>query len=267
MPHILGNLCAETLIECRVNFTDMPLVLFGIYQYIICLIGIINISGIFNNYNQLVAKLRTSRSQTQPRMKQSLNGCSTESMSFHRIPVDVDIDRRFSGIASGAFSAFRRPSREAFDGGERDTVEPRAPADDDGCRSVRAARRRYVNRRQRRLGLRCVEAMAMTCYQAVMAAPAAGRGMTVMMMPEDDPREGHGSLMMLRGAVRVMRLRDHVVTRGWCVCGARMVMTAGRRVGLELPHPTPIPATPTPTPTPASEPAGNKEDGEEPHIT
>ncbi|KYM85214.1 hypothetical protein ALC53_05003 [Atta colombica] len=138
MPHILGNLCAKTLIECGINFTDisknsistMPLVLFEIYQYIIFLIGIINISGIFNNYNQLVAKLRTSR-------KQSLNGCSTESMSFHRIPVDMDIDRRFSGIASG----------------------------------------------------------------------------------------------------------------------------------LELPHPTPIPATPTPTPTPASEPAGNKEDGEEPHIT
>lgn len=70
-------------------------------------------------------------------------------MSFHRIPVDVDIDRRFSRITSvlfeasrrvfsGAFGAFRRPSREAFDVGERDTVEPRAPADDDGCRSVRA---------------------------------------------------------------------------------------------------------------------------------
>lgn len=95
-------------------------------------------------------------------------------------------------------------------------------------------RRRHVNRRQRRLGLRCVEAMAVTCYQAVMAAPAAGRGMTVMMMPEDDPREGHGSLMMLRRAVRVMRLRDHVVTRGWCVRGARMVMTAGCRVVIRI---------------------------------
>lgn len=97
------------------------------------------------------------------------------------------------------------------------------------------ARRRHVNRRQRRLRLRRVEAMAaVTCYQAAMAAPvaatAAGRGVAVMMVPEDDPREGHGSLMMLRGAVRVMRLRDHVVTRGWCVRGARMVVTAGRRV-------------------------------------
>ncbi|TGZ52843.1 hypothetical protein DBV15_05173 [Temnothorax longispinosus] len=35
--------------------------------------------------------------------RQSLNGCSTESMSFHRIPVDVDIDRRFSGITSVLF--------------------------------------------------------------------------------------------------------------------------------------------------------------------
>jgi len=50
------------------------------------------------------------------------------------------------------------------------------------------------------------------------------------MVPEDDPRESHGSLMMFRGAVRVMRLRYHVVTRGWCVRGARMVVTAGRRV-------------------------------------
>ncbi|KYQ54622.1 hypothetical protein ALC60_06538 [Trachymyrmex zeteki] len=120
MPHILGNLCAETLIECRVNFTNLSKTqIIKIVIVRIFLISIINIvSGIFNK-------------------KQSLYGCSTESMSFHRIPVDVDIDRRFSGIASG----------------------------------------------------------------------------------------------------------------------------------LELPHPTPIPATPTPTPTPASEPAGNKEDGEEPHIT
>lgn len=97
------------------------------------------------------------------------------------------------------------------------------------------ARRRHVNRRQRRLRLRRVEAMAaVTCYQAAMAAPvaatAAGRGVAMMMVPEDDPREGHGSLMMLRGAVRVMRLRDHVVARRWCVRGARMVVTAGRRV-------------------------------------
>lgn len=55
-----------------------------------------------------------------------------------------------------------------------------------------------------------------------------------MMMPEDDPREGHGSLMMLRRTVRVMRLRDHVVTRGWCMRGARMVMTAGRRVVIRV---------------------------------
>lgn len=50
------------------------------------------------------------------------------------------------------------------------------------------------------------------------------------MVPEDDPREGHGSLMMFRGAVRVMRLRYHVVTRGWCVRGARMMVTAGCRM-------------------------------------
>lgn len=55
-----------------------------------------------------------------------------------------------------------------------------------------------------------------------------------MMMPEDDPREGHGSLMMLRGAVRVMRLCDHVMTRGWCVCGTRMMMTTGRRVMIRV---------------------------------
>ena len=181
-------------------------------------------------------------------------------MSFHRIPVDVDIDRRFSGIASvfirGVSTGFSL-GRSVRSGGQavRRLMEEsgillshvrqlmmvaagvcvRMCVWMDYSRGGRySARRRYVNRRQRRLGLRCVEAMAMTCYQAVMAAPAAGRGMTVMMMPEDDPREGHGSLMMLRGAVRVMRLRDHVVTRGWCVCGARMVMTAGRRVVIRV---------------------------------
>jgi len=35
------------------------------------------------------------------------------------------------------------------------------------------ARRRHVNRRQRRLRLRRVEAMAMTHYQAAMATPVA----------------------------------------------------------------------------------------------
>lgn len=103
-------------------------------------------------------------------------------------------------------------------------------------RNVARRRRRHVNRRQRSLRLRCVKAMtaAVTCYQAAMAAPvaatAAGRGVAVMMVPEDDPREGHGSLMMLRGTVGVMRLRNHVVTRGWRVRGARMMMTAGRMV-------------------------------------
>lgn len=188
-----------------------------------------------------------------------MNGCSTESMSFHRIPVDMDIDRRFSGIASvysrhlDGFSL----GRSVHSGGQavRRLMEEsgillshvrqlmmmaagvcvRMCVWMDYGRGRRySARRRYVNWRQRCLGLRCVEAMAMTCYQAVMAAPAAGRGMTVMMMPEDDPREGHGSLMMLRRAVRVMRLRDHVVTRGWCVCGARMVMTAGRRMVIRI---------------------------------
>lgn len=61
---------------------------------------------------------------------------------------------------------------------------------------------------------------------APVVTTAIGRGVAVMMMPEDDPREGHGSLMMFRRAVRVMRLRNHVVTRRWCVRGARMVVTA-----------------------------------------
>lgn len=65
---------------------------------------------------------------------------------------------------------------------------------------------------------------------APVAATAAGRGVAVMMVPEDDPREGHGSLMMFRGAVGVMRLRDHVVTRGWRMRGARMMVTTGRVV-------------------------------------
>lgn len=56
----------------------------------------------------------------------------------------------------------------------------------------------------------------------------------MMMMAEDDPREGHGSLMMLRGTIRVVRLRDHVVTRGWRMCGARMVVTTGRRVMIRV---------------------------------
>lgn len=49
-------------------------------------------------------------------------------------------------------------------------------------------------------------------------------------MAEDDPREGHGSLMMLRGTICVVRLRDHVMTRGWRMRGARMVVATGRRV-------------------------------------
>lgn len=56
----------------------------------------------------------------------------------------------------------------------------------------------------------------------------------MMMMAEDDPREGHGSLMMLRGTVCVVRLRDHVVTRGWRMCGARMVVATGRRVMIRV---------------------------------
>lgn len=58
--------------------------------------------------------------------------------------------------------------------------------------------------------------------------------MAMMMMAEDDPREGHGSLMMLRGTVCVVRLRDHVVTRGWRMCGARMVVATGRRVMIRV---------------------------------
>lgn len=63
--------------------------------------------------------------------------------------MDMDIDRRYYRIAavlreasqwifSGVSGAFRRPSREAFDVGAQDTAVPRAPADDGGCRSVRA---------------------------------------------------------------------------------------------------------------------------------
>lgn len=56
----------------------------------------------------------------------------------------------------------------------------------------------------------------------------------MMMMAEDDPREGHGSLMMLRGTVRVVRLRDHVVTRGWRMRRVRMVVVTGRRVMIRV---------------------------------
>lgn len=103
---------------------------------------------------------------------------------------------------------------------------------DHGRGGRHGSRRRRVSRRQRCLGLRRVEAMAVTCYQAAMAASvtatAAGRGVAMMVMPEDDPREGYGSLMMFRGAIRMMRLRNHVVTRGWCVCSIWVVMTTGR---------------------------------------
>lgn len=81
---------------------------------------------------------------------------------------------------------------------------------------------------------------AVTCYEAAMTAPVAtaavGRGgvAMMMMMPEDNPREGHGSLMMLRRAIRVMRLRNHVVTRGWRVRGTRMVVTACRCVMIRV---------------------------------
>jgi len=67
-----------------------------------------------------------------------------------------------------------------------------------------------------------------------VATTVAGRGMAMMMVPEDDPRESHGSLMMFCGAIRVMRLRDHVVTRRWCVRGARMVMTTGCRMVIRI---------------------------------
>lgn len=56
------------------------------------------------------------------------------------------------------------------------------------------------------------------------------RAVIRVWMAEDDPREGHGSLMMLRGTICVVRLRDHVMTRGWRMRGARMMVTTGRRV-------------------------------------
>lgn len=115
-----------------------------------------------------------------------------------------------------------------------------------GCDGARAAGR--VSR-QRRLRLRRVKRVAVACDQARVAGtsgPSPGRSpspspytavrgaVAVRMMAEDDPREGHGSLMMLRGTVRVVRLRDHVVARGWRVTGVRMMMTAGRRVVIRV---------------------------------
>ena len=114
--------------------------------------------------------------------------------------------------------------------------------------------------RQRRLRLRRVKRVAVTCNKVRVASgmadtvsspgsgpgpssspgPSTVRGATVrravivMMMAENDPREGHGSLMMLRGTVRVVRLRDHVVTRGWRMCGTRMMMTTGSRVMIRI---------------------------------
>lgn len=110
--------------------------------------------------------------------------------------------------------------------------------------------------RQRRLRLGRVKRMAVTCNQARVAAvgvagtvsasrhgrcsgPVPGpttvrRALVLMMMAKDDPREGHGSLMMLRGTVRVVRLRDHVVTRGWRMRGTLMVVTSGRRVVIRV---------------------------------
>lgn len=116
--------------------------------------------------------------------------------------------------------------------------------------------------RQRRLRLRRVKRVAVTCNKVRVATGMADtvssagsgsgsstststststvsgatvrRAVIVMMMAEDDPRESHGSLMMLRGTVCVVRLRDHVVTRGWRVCGARMMMTAGSRVMIRI---------------------------------
>lgn len=102
--------------------------------------------------------------------------------------------------------------------------------------------------RQRRLRLRRVKRMAVTRNQARVAVATSGTGtgtgpspgaavrgaVAVMMMAEDDPREGHGSLMMLRGTVRVVRLRDHVVTRRRRMRGARMVVATGRRVVIRV---------------------------------
>ena len=90
--------------------------------------------------------------------------------------------------------------------------------------------------------------VAVTCNQARVAVgmgsgvpspcPCPGpsscatvcRAVIRVWMAEDDPREGHGSLMMLRGTICVVRLRDHVMTRGWRMRGARMVVATGRRV-------------------------------------
>lgn len=78
--------------------------------------------------------------------------------------------------------------------------------------------------------------------QARVPVPVPGTGPTgvtvvctvLMRMAKDDPREGHGSLMMLSRTVRVVRLRDHVVARGLRVTSARMMMTTGGRVMISV---------------------------------
>lgn len=57
-----------------------------------------------------------------------------------------------------------------------------------------------MRQRCRQLSLARVEAMAMTCYEA-MAATVDGRGMAVRVVPKADPREYHGSLMMFRRTI------------------------------------------------------------------
>lgn len=82
--------------------------------------------------------------------------------------------------------------------------------------------RRGAGMWQRRL-LRSVEVMAVTCDQA-MAAPMDGRVMARGVVAKNDPREGHGSLMMLDWPICMMRLTNNMVTR-WGVCTARMMVT------------------------------------------
>lgn len=66
------------------------------------------------------------------------------------------------------------------------------------------------------------EAMAATGRSTASGTGVDRRGgVIVRMMPKDDPRESHGSLMMLRRAIRVVRLSNlYVMTR-------RSVSTAG----------------------------------------
>ncbi|EZA52202.1 hypothetical protein X777_08715 [Ooceraea biroi] len=178
----------------------------------------------------------------------------------------------------------KRPNRETSGVKAQDIVEPRAPADDGDCRRVRACVR--VGEPQR---WQASQYLTTTRESAAAASGVAACGGYDCDLPlgcygclrgyhhcwtrcgyEDGARRRPQRKPRVTDDVSWNHSRDaparprgdSKVVRARCSDGDDY-----RSRGLELPHPTPIPATPTPTPTPASEPAGNKEDGEEPHIT